>query len=59
MFVHVLSKHLEYIQASNILRIINSRRMRWGGHVARMGAEEESIQGFDEKSRRKETNREN
>jgi hypothetical protein len=25
----------------SIIRIIKSRRMRWAGHVARMGAEEE------------------
>jgi hypothetical protein len=30
-----------------------SRRMRWAGHVARMG--EESVQGFGGKARRKET----
>jgi len=29
----------------NIVRFINSRRMRWAGHVARM-AEERCIQGF-------------
>ena len=28
----------------NIVRVIKSRRMRWAGHVARMG--ESSIQGF-------------
>jgi hypothetical protein len=32
---------------------IKSRRMRWAGHVARMG--EENAQGFDGKARRKET----
>jgi len=25
--------------SSNIVRVINSRRMRWAGHVARMGEE--------------------
>jgi hypothetical protein len=30
-----------------------SRRMKWAGHVARMG--EECVQGFDGKARRKET----
>jgi hypothetical protein len=37
----------------NIIRQIKSRRMRWAGHVARMG--EECVQGFDGKARRKET----
>jgi hypothetical protein len=27
----------------NIIRIIKARRMRWAGHVARLGAEEERI----------------
>jgi hypothetical protein len=30
----------------NIVRVINSRRMRWAGHVARRGGEERPIQGF-------------
>ena len=30
----------------NIVRVIISKRMRWAGHVARMGEEERSIQGF-------------
>jgi len=30
----------------NIVRVINSRRMRWAGHVARTGGEERLIQGF-------------
>jgi len=30
----------------NIVRVIKSRRMRWAGHVARMGGEENRIQGF-------------
>jgi hypothetical protein len=37
----------------NIIRQIKSRRMRWAGHVARMG--EEYVQGFDGKTRRNET----
>jgi hypothetical protein len=32
----------------NMNRQIKSRRMRWAGHVARMG-EERSVQGFDGK----------
>jgi hypothetical protein len=27
----------------SIIRIIKSRRMRWAGHVARMGLEEERV----------------
>jgi hypothetical protein len=30
----------------NIIRVIQSRRLRWAGHVARMGGEERCIQGF-------------
>ena len=30
----------------NIVRVMKSRRMRWAGHVARMGGEERRIQGF-------------
>jgi hypothetical protein len=30
----------------NIVRVIQSRRMGWEGHVARMGGENRSIQGF-------------
>ena len=29
----------------NIIRVIKSRRVRWAGHVARMGGEELCIQG--------------
>jgi hypothetical protein len=39
----------------NIIRQNKSRKMRLGGHVARMG--EECVQRFDEKARRKETTR--
>jgi hypothetical protein len=44
--------HILY-SSRNIIRQIKSRRMRWVGHVARMG--EECVQGFYEKARRKET----
>jgi hypothetical protein len=37
------------------IRQIKSRRMRWAGHVERMG--EKSVQGFGGKTRRKETTR--
>ena len=30
----------------NIVRVIKSRRMRWAGHVARMGEVERCIKGF-------------
>jgi hypothetical protein len=44
--------HILYSSPS-IIRQIKSRRMRWAGHVARMG--EECVQCFDGKARRKET----
>ena len=34
----------------NIVRMIKSRRMRWVGHVARMGGVERRIQGFGEEA---------
>jgi hypothetical protein len=37
----------------DIVRRIKSRRMRWAGHVARVG--DKLIQGFGGKARRKET----
>jgi hypothetical protein len=37
----------------DIIRQVKSRRMRWAGHVARMG--EKSVQGFCGKARGKET----
>jgi hypothetical protein len=33
--------------------MIESRRMDWAGHVARIEREEECVQGFDETTRRK------
>jgi hypothetical protein len=50
--LHSEELHILY-SSPNIIRQIKSRRMRWAGHVARM--EEESVQGFDRKARRKET----
>jgi hypothetical protein len=41
--------------SSNIIRMIKSRKMGWSRHVAHMGGEEECIQGFGGKARRKET----
>jgi hypothetical protein len=43
-------------QFPNIIRQIKSRGMSWAWHVARMG-EAGSVQGSDEKARRKETTR--
>ena len=31
----------------NIVRVVKSRRMRWAGHVARMGGWERCAQGSD------------
>jgi hypothetical protein len=41
----------------SIIRIIKSRRMRWAGHLARMGGEEEHLLIIGEKARGKETTR--
>jgi len=38
----LLNEELNYLYSSpNIVRVIKSRRMRWAGHVARMGEERE------------------
>ena len=37
----------------NIGRVIKSKRMRWAGHVARMGGEERRMQGFGGETRGK------
>jgi hypothetical protein len=50
--LHNEELHILY-SSTDIIRQIKSRRMRWAGHVARMG--EECVQGFDGKVRRKET----
>jgi hypothetical protein len=36
--------------------MIKSRRIRWAANVGLIGAEEEFMQGFGGKARRKETN---
>jgi hypothetical protein len=41
----------------NIIRMIKPRRMRWAGHVALMGGDEECIYDIGGKSRREETTR--
>jgi hypothetical protein len=38
----------------NIVRVIKSRRMRWAGHVARMGEERGGVWGLGEKTGGKE-----
>jgi hypothetical protein len=50
--LHNEELHILY-SSPNIIRQIKSRRMRRAGHVARI--EEECVQGFDGKARRKET----
>jgi hypothetical protein len=35
--------HNEELRSPSIIRIIKSRRMRWAGHVARNGGEEERL----------------
>jgi hypothetical protein len=47
------NEELHNLYSSPNIRQIKSRRMRWAGHVARMG--EECVQSFDGKARRKET----
>jgi hypothetical protein len=39
----------------NIVRVIKSRRMRWTGHVTRMGEGRGVLQGFGWDARREET----
>ena len=39
----------------NIVRVIKSRRMRWAGHVARMGEERGAYKGFGGETGGKET----
>jgi hypothetical protein len=51
------SEELHNLYSSpNIIRQIKTRRMRWAGHVARMGGKKR-VQGFGGKARRKETTR--
>jgi hypothetical protein len=50
--LHSEELHIIY-PTPNIIRHIKSTRMRWAGHVVRMG--EECIQGFDGRDRRKES----
>ena len=41
--------------SSNTVRVIKARRIRWAGHVARMGGEERRIQGLGGEVLGKET----
>jgi hypothetical protein len=50
--LHNEEVHIFY-SSPNVIRQIKSRKIRWVGHVARMG--EERVWGFDGKARRKET----
>jgi hypothetical protein len=38
-----IEEHHNLYPSPSIIRVIKSRRMRWAGHVARMGGEEECI----------------
>ena len=40
----------------NIVRVIKSRRMRWAGHVARMGEERGGVYGLGRETGGKENN---
>jgi hypothetical protein len=43
--------------SSNIIRIIKSRRMRWTGHVARMGEKRNAYRDIGEGSQKEGTTR--
>jgi hypothetical protein len=51
--LHSVELHNLY-SSPDIIRQVKLRRMRWAGHVARMG-EKRNVQGFGGKARRKET----
>jgi hypothetical protein len=52
------NEELHNLYASpNIIRVIKSRRMRWMGHVARMGRDEKCVQNLIRKTRKEETTR--
>jgi hypothetical protein len=53
--LHNEELHILY-SSPDIIRQIESRRMRWAGRVASMGGAK-SVQGFDGKARRKESTR--
>jgi hypothetical protein len=45
----------ELYSSPNIIRVIKSRRLRWAGHVARIGGGERCIPDFGGETRRKAT----
>jgi hypothetical protein len=47
--LHNVKIHYFYFSA-NIIRMNTPRRMRWAGHVARMGVKNECMRGFGMKS---------
>jgi hypothetical protein len=54
MKLHSEKLHILY-SSPNIIRQIKSRRLRWVGHVARIGEERKVYTGFCGKARRKKT----
>jgi hypothetical protein len=52
--LHNVELHNLYSSPS-IIRMINSRRMRWAGHVARMGEKRNTDRMLVENARRNET----
>jgi hypothetical protein len=52
--MHSEELHILY-SSPDIIRQIKLRRMRWAGHVARMGKKRKVYKVFDWKARRKET----
>ena len=46
LLVILLTRLNDLDSSSNIVRVIKSRRVRWAGHVARIGERERRIQGF-------------
>jgi hypothetical protein len=49
--LHNYELHSLY-SSPNIVRVIKSKRMKWAGHVARMGGGERCLQSFDWEARR-------
>jgi hypothetical protein len=46
---------IELYSKLSIVQVTKSRRIRWAGHVARMGGDKRCIQGFGANTRGKET----
>jgi hypothetical protein len=47
------NEELHYLYSSpDIIRMMESRRMRWAGHVARIGGKDEFLQSFGGNARR-------